>query len=398
MLMPKVRVKPEWVESSMLSSMHRGKQAVGQDAPPLLVFDESRVGSPELAYLLEGRGYRVVTAGSCGEAIEMIRDTRPALAVVAPGSTGPAGSGCRLADLRLAARELGIPVLDVVEAGVDLSETIEESADSEDWVVRGSTPEELDARVARLIRRAGQAASSAPAKGSPIDPQFSSLVVHDLRTPLNVIVLSLNMIEHSLPNHDPDVDEAIRFIKENYRQIEQMVSQLSDYARLFENGPPLSVSDFDPRRLVGALIENRRSRPWMRTSPVQLDIQETCPTEATLDQLRARMAIEYALNNADAAAQGEPIRLRLRGGPQRWIIEVAIDQPPPASVTSHTLEPQAFERLCGSAVERRGMDLAIAARISEMFGGTARFDAVEGLGTTIILDWPSRIPDGSSTR
>ncbi|MEA2630741.1 MAG: hypothetical protein QOE66_960, partial [Chloroflexota bacterium] len=160
----------------------------------------------------------------------------------------------------------------------------------------------------------------------------------------------------------------------------------------------LSVSDFDPRRLVQALIENRRSRPGVRTSPVQLDIQETCPTEATLDQLRARMAIEYALNNADAAAQGEPIRLRLRGGPQRWIIEVAIDQPPPASVTSHQLEPHAFERLCGSVVERRGMDLAIAARISEMFGGTARLDAVEGRGTAIILDWPSRIPDGSSTR
>jgi hypothetical protein len=33
-----------------------------------------------------------------------------------------------------------------------------------------------------------------------------------------------------------------------------------------------------------------------------------------------------------------------------------------------------------------------------MFGGTARLDAVEGRGTAIILDWPSRIPDGSSTR
>jgi len=382
----------------MLSSMQRGENGVGHDAQPLLVLEQSRTGSPELASLLETRGYRVVTAGTCGEAIEMIRSTTPALAVVDQGSARSDGMNPRLTDLRTAARKLGIPMLSVVEAGTDLGEWISDSMESEDWVVRGSTPEELHARLARLIRRGDQATATTAAKGSPIDAQFSSLVVHDLRTPLNVIVLSLNMIEHSLPRHDPDVDEAIRFIKENYRQIEQMVSQLSDYARLFENGPPLSASEFDPRRLVEALLENRTSRPGARLSPVRLDVQKSCPPEAALDQARARMAIEYALLNANAAAQNEPIRLTLRGGPDRWIIEVAVDRPPPSSVTSLVLRPEAFERLCGSPLERRGMDLAIAARISEMFGGTARLEAVEGRGTTIVLDWPTRIPEHASGR
>jgi len=101
------------------------------------------------------------------------------------------------------------------------------------------------------------------------------------------------------------------------------------------------------------------------------------------------MAIEYALNNADASAHDEPIRLTLRGGPGRWIIEIAIDRPPPASVNSIVLASQSFERLCGCAADRRGMDLAIAARVSELFGGTARLDAVAGRGTSIVLDWPS---------
>jgi hypothetical protein len=69
---------------------------------------------------------------------------------------------------------------------------------------------------------------------------------------------------------------------------------------------------------------------------------------------------------------------------------MSVDRPPPGSVESFELRPSSFERLCGSAAERRGMDLAIVARVSELFGGTARLEAVEGQGTSIILDWPVR--------
>jgi len=82
----------------------------------------------------------------------------------------------------------------------------------------------------------------------------------------------------------------------------------------------------------------------------------------------------------------------MRGGPDRLITEVRIDHPPPPSVKSLALAPDTFERICGTAGERRGLDLAIAARVSEMFGGTARLDAVEDRGTTVVLDWPTRLP------
>lgn len=385
----------------MLSSVPWEENRAGHDAPRLLFLDESRGGSPELTALLEARGYQVIAAGSGGEATQILGRTRPSLVIVAHGTTTRAGGpGGHLADLRTTARELGLPILDVVEAGTDLGAWIEEVGDSDDWIVRGSPPDELGARVARLIRRRDVASPSASADSPavpPIDAKFSALVVHDLRTPLNVIGLSLRMIEQVLPRDDQEVEEDLRFIDENFRQIERMLCQLSDYARLFDRGLQLSVSEFDPRRLVDELLEDRMSRPGVKPSPVQLDVQKSCPPEATLDQRRARMAIEYALNNANAAAQEEPIRLILRGEPQRWIIEVAVDRPPPSSVSSLELRPQVFERLCGSAAERRGMELAIAARVSELFGGTARLDAVVGQGTTLILDWPARIASPSST-
>jgi len=382
----------------MFSPNPRGEDENGVEhhSPRLLILDDAAPGSSasssEITSFLEARGYQVIALASGDEALQVLRRARPELLILAVGSTGVVGSNGREAEIRTAARDLGIPVLDLVDAGTDPGARIGLSEEADDWFVRVSPPEELAARVARLLRRREptSAAATRPA-AVPIDTRFSSLVVHDLRTPLNVIGLSLRMIEQVLPRDDPDVEEDLRFIDENFRQIERMLSQLGDYARLFEPGLQLSLSEFNPRRLVDELLENREARSGGKGSPVRLDVQRSCPAEATLDQGRARMAIEYALVNAGAAANDEPIRLTLRGGPQRWIIEVEIDRPPPSSVTSTEIRPQDFERLCGAAAERRGMDLAIAARVSELFGGAARLEAVEGRRTTVILDWPARI-------
>ncbi len=69
-----------------------------------------------------------------------------------------------------------------------------------------------------------------------------------------------------------------------------------------------------------------------------------------------------------------------------------VDKPPPTTVSSMDIRPDKFERLAGSAAERRGLDLAIAARVSELFGGSARLEVEPGRRSTIVLDWPQRIP------
>jgi len=365
-----------------------------EHASRVLIVDQGAPGrsSSELVPLLESRGYQVRFLDSESQGLETLGQTPPDALILAVSRERPAGSSRSGVDLRGAARRLGIPVLDVLDPGTDLGLGSEPSPEADDWVFRGSHADELSMRLTRLLR--GRKLASAAAHRSsaiPIDTRFTSLVVHDLRTPLNVIGLSFRMIEQALPRDDPDVAEDMRFIEENFRQMERMLSQLGDYSRLTEPGLSLSVSAFSPRRLVEDLLETRAGRPGGKKPPVQLDVQKTCPEEASLDQVRARLAIDYALVNACAAAHDEPIRLTLRGRPQRWIIEVAIDRPPPSSVESLELQPYMYERLCGAAAERRGMDLAIAARVSELFGGTARLEAVQGQGTAIILDWPARI-------
>jgi len=131
----------------MLSSSRWGGNGTPQTIPTLLVFDESNEGRGPLASLLESRGYRVVETGSCPDAVDFVRHTNPSLVVVARDSAGPDGSDCRVANLRTAARKSGIPLLEMVDAEADLDEWIEQAGENEDWVARGSTPQEVEART-----------------------------------------------------------------------------------------------------------------------------------------------------------------------------------------------------------------------------------------------------------
>jgi signal transduction histidine kinase len=357
----------------------------------VMVFDGEPGPSTGLADALKTAGFRVTAAGEASTAREAIRRERPALAVVSEGLFHAVPDGTRL---RMATAEASIPLLVVVDDVGEPKALSERLAEADDWVSRRALDAELPARVARLLHRrdARPPARTQPAAADPpTDSQLFALVIHDLRTPLNVIGLSLRMINQAVPPGDADLEEDIRFVDENFRQIERMLAQLSDFYRLFENEGRLNPTPFDPRRLVNELLETWANKAGAKTSPVRLDLRPDCPAEVDLDPARARQAIQYVLVNANASAGGDPVRLSMHGGPDRWVIEATIDKAAPPSVQSVALSPSAFERLCGFAAERRGMDLAIAAKVTELFGGTARLDVTGARGTTVVLDWPARI-------
>ncbi len=375
------------------------EQASSVTTHHLMVFDSDPSKSTALSETLKTAGFRISPGGSLVKGRELLRRERPSLVVLSEDAFRAEPEGARL---RMAAAELGIPLLVVVDDLGDPLSIADRLAEAEDWVSRSASGSELPARVARLLSRSSDRAPGRQVSSSresaivaPGDSQFFALVIHDLRTPLNVIGLSLRMISQSVPKGDPELEEDIRFVDENFRQIERMLAQLSDYYRLFENEGNLNVTPFDPRRLVDELLDARSGKAGAKASPIKIEIAADCPVEVDLDPLRARQAIQYALLNANASAASEPIQLTLRGGPNRWITELAIDKPAPPSVRSVDLDSQSFERLCGFAAERRGMDLAITAKITELFGGTSRLEVIDGKKTTIVIDWPARLARSS---
>jgi len=371
----------------MLLTAESGGQTTTVKSPHLAVVENDPERFTEIAATLAEHAYRLSGSLRAAETIRALRDgDHPALLILGADPDGKART-----ELLVLAQELGIPVLEVLESAADAKKAAERHRLSDGWVFRASLRLELAIRVELMIRRVQQAGEPNRV-GLPTDSRFFPLIVHDLRTPLNVIGLSLRMIDQALPRGNPELEEDFHFVEENFKQIERMLSQLSDYCRLFEADAPLQVAEFSPERLLSEVIGSRPLKVGTKTANVELDVRSTCPPEASLDPLRARQAIQYALANAAAASNGGGVRIVLDGGPDRWITEFLVDQPAPPTVKSVHLRPHLFERLCGIAAERRGMDLAIAARISELFGGAARLDVAEGRASSIVLDWPARMP------
>jgi signal transduction histidine kinase len=383
------------VRSRSMSSSNAASagQPTGDASAHLLVVSDSTTLPRDVVELMSTHGYRTTRATSEGEALSTLSNDRPGVVLVADRDASGGGSA-RAATVRAAAAELGIPVLAVVADLDDPASLAARLADVDDWVSMAGAASELPVRVGRLLAHQARDAENASAgRTNPmLGPEFLSLAVHDLRTPLNVIGLTIRIFDASVPRNAPNFQEDLRCLEENFQVMVRMLQQINDFHRLYESAGEIAPIEFDPRRLVDDLVEEARSKSGANPPAVTLVVDESCPAEVTLDPIRAKQALQYALANAASAARERvPVRVIVRGGADRWITELAVDQPPPPTVQPLTLRPDLFERLCGTDAERRGVDLAIAAKISALFGGTARLEVYEGRGTSVVLDWPTRL-------
>jgi His Kinase A (phospho-acceptor) domain len=357
----------------------------------VLVFDADPARAASIVALLEqadpskrGGGIRAfadLKSEGYGHSpgVQAIQGGQVALVVVVEADAFPS-----LADT---ARQHGVPTLLVLDGLGDSGMLTGRVRGYDGWVALEAVDRELPARVAGLLGRRGKGSTPLPS----IDPKFLALVIHDLRTPLNVIGLTIRAIAQTVPQTTPELEEDLAFLTDNAKQIEKMLAQLGDYCRLIEGEAQLSAVEFDPRRFLADFLEDRRGRPGTEPVPVRLEVSDAGPIEVTLDPQRVRLALQHALANAINAAGEAPVRLKSGGGEGRWVVELGVDKPPPPTVVPMELRPDRFERLAGSAAERRGLDLAIAARVSEMFGGSARLEVEPGRRSTIVLDWPDRL-------
>ena len=220
-------------------------------------------------------------------------------------------------------------------------------------------------------------------------PKIEEIVIHDLRSPLNVIGLALKMLEgQSLPQTRELIDD-LGLIRKSAGELERMLLCLVEASRMPRTRSSLAAESFDPRQMLAEVLETYRIK-----SPavlMELIVEESAPEEVSLDYERARTAIRFTLENACPASGGKPIIVKISGGLDRCVIRFETHAPTRDPSLVNPIKPDRFERILGSQGERRGLDLAIASEISALFGGSARLEALPGRGIAAILDWPVRL-------
>jgi PAS domain S-box-containing protein len=217
---------------------------------------------------------------------------------------------------------------------------------------------------------------------------FVSMVSHEFRTPLGIIMSSAEILQDYLEQLDAEERQRhLQSIAKNTRRMADLMEEVLLLGR-FEAGK----MDFQPARLDLGSFARRLVDDLLsvteRRCPIELEV-DSWPTEARADERLLRHIFTNLLTNAVKYSDpGRPVRfsLRLEDGEIICLIrDQGIGIPDPDQPWLFN----AFHR--GRNVGQRagtGLGLVIVKRCVELHSGQIEIESAVGIGTTVTIRLP----------
>jgi PAS domain S-box-containing protein len=211
--------------------------------------------------------------------------------------------------------------------------------------------------------------------------RLTSGVAHEVKNPINAIVLHLEVLREKLPALEPDAMRHMDVISNEIRRLDRVVQTLVDFSRPVE----LRLAETDLRRTLEdvALL----AIPQATQQGIQLERHipaEPLPVRIDSDLMK-QAVLNVVLNGIQAMAErGGTLTLSARKDSTAVIVDVH-DQGPgiPASVREKVFNLYFTTKKGGS-----GIGLAMTYRVMQLHNGSVEFDSQEGSGTTFHLRVP----------
>jgi len=190
--------------------------------------------------------------------------------------------------------------------------------------------------------------------------EMASAVAHEVRTPLNALVLNLHMVKkHLRPGEG--IEEAV-VIEEEIRRIDGVIERFLSMARF----PPAEIENIDLNQLVNTVVAIME--PEARRSRVKLTkiLVEPAPT-ALHDQDRMRQVLLNLVLNSIQAMDGGTVTVRTSATTPQIVVE---DDGPGVP---REAQEKIFDPFFSTREEGTGLGLAIAARLLREHHGELRY-------------------------
>jgi signal transduction histidine kinase len=220
------------------------------------------------------------------------------------------------------------------------------------------------------------------------------VIAHEIRNPLMIIRASLSSLRQDRLSA-PELHEAVSDIDEETRRLNQIVTDVLDFARPMKfQLTPANIND---------ICKGSAEAAWTGDpgSIVALDLDQTIPTVVT-DAERLRTALVNILTNARHAVGAVPrAATGTNGRPP-----ASVEQPGVILRTSHSRDrvlivirdrgigilpedmPHIFDPYFTTRRAGTGLGLPIAKNIIEGLGGVISVSSRPGEGTEITIDLP----------
>ncbi|HEY6350278.1 MAG TPA: ATP-binding protein, partial [Candidatus Angelobacter sp.] len=210
--------------------------------------------------------------------------------------------------------------------------------------------------------------------------RLTSGVAHEVKNPINAIVVHLEVLRQKLSQVDPDTKRHMDVISSEIRRLDRVVQTLVDFTRPFE----LHLADVDLRKLVDEVVllaspeaERRRVHIERETS------RATLPVRIDADLVK-QAVLNVVINGMQAMVDGGNLHIATQKEGDGAIITVRDEGPGiPVEIRDKIYNLYFTTKKGGS-----GIGLAMAYRVVQLHHGALEFDSVEGRGTTFVLRIP----------
>jgi PAS domain S-box-containing protein len=212
-------------------------------------------------------------------------------------------------------------------------------------------------------------------------------VAHEVKNPINAIVLHLQLLQNKLQQDDPDTRRHMDVIGNEIHRLDRVVQILVDFTRPRD----LRLEEVDFRKLlesVSALAAPDATRHGVRV--VQELPQEDEALMVRVDSDLMKQAIlNLVLNGVQAMNEGGTLTLKARRDGEMIVAEV-LDQGcgiPPAA------QEKIFELYYTTKGDKGGSGIGLAQtyQIMQWHYGSVEFDSIVGAGTTFRLRLPAAV-------
>jgi signal transduction histidine kinase len=210
--------------------------------------------------------------------------------------------------------------------------------------------------------------------------RLTSGVAHEVKNPLNAMVLQLEILKAKLGPEGEEVEPQLQILSSEIRRLDRVVKTFLDFARPVELRP--TATDLETLvREVFTLAE-----PHARTNKVQLILEPngTLPAVRLDPDLMKQALLNLVLNGCQAMPSGGQLKVAPHLLPRTVELEIAdqgVGIPPEA-------RPKIFSLYFTTKPNGTGVGLAMTYRIIQLHNGSIDFSSELDRGTTFRVSLP----------
>jgi PAS domain S-box-containing protein len=210
--------------------------------------------------------------------------------------------------------------------------------------------------------------------------RLTSGVAHEVKNPINAIVVHLEVLRQKMKEIDPDTRRHVDVISSEIQRLDRVVQTLVDFTRPVE----LRLSDTDLRKVVEDVV--------ILASPAAEKHNVLIEREAGPDPLPVRIDVDLVkqavlnivLNGVQAMPNGGTLRLTVKREGDGALISVR-DQ---GAGIPDNIRDKIFNLYFTTKSGGSGIGLAMAYRVVQLHHGSVEFSTIIDHGTTFYLRFP----------